>query len=284
MLKISYKNIDSLIGNVKLGKSISSDIETVLNDDFIWAGKNTSGVNYASLNADKLDTLTYPDKLLSQSVWSVFKNSDNFLMIGTSDDLSIINDTQVQKNTEINGIDLSYIMAITESDDAVWLGDLKQRLLKYQNDKLEKVNLSGVNNLSIRLLLFDQEQNTLWIGTKHNGLYRLNLTTNKVYSYQKNTLPSNKVRALYLDKNQMLWIGTGNGLTRLNTKTNQFNLDIGVNNNALSLSDEDVRAIQPVGNSRYLLATGNGLTVLDFKNKTKQFFIEKSGLPKFWRR
>jgi ligand-binding sensor domain-containing protein/AraC-like DNA-binding protein len=61
-----------------------------------------------------------------------------------------------------------------------------------------------------------------WIGTKSNGLYCYDLKTDSLRQYTKaNGLSSNYVNAILKDERGDLWIGTEEGLNRLNPQTGQ---------------------------------------------------------------
>lgn len=128
----------------------------------------------------------------------------------------------------------------------LWILNSENGLLRYNilNHKVtnftsdRKNNNSLCNNNVVQML---QDNNgAYWIATT-NGLDKLELRTNEkgVESYQfthftntnENTIPSNHVKCILLENN-FIWIGTDEGLCKLETKTNQIiqHEEINVNN------------------------------------------------------
>ncbi|MCB0686575.1 MAG: hypothetical protein KDC53_08620 [Saprospiraceae bacterium] len=75
-----------------------------------------------------------------------------------------------------------------------------------------------INNLHIRSFFIDNNRN-YWIGTRYNGVIRLNQNNNGAWSilqYDKtNGLSSNWVSCFAQDENENIWVGTHNGLNKL---------------------------------------------------------------------
>ncbi len=70
--------------------------------------------------------------------------------------------------------------------------------------------------------IHEDKEGFLWLGT-NNGLSVLNLTNNKISTYdRKNGLSSNTVCGIVPDEKGNYWISTYNGLSYFDRKTNQF--------------------------------------------------------------
>ncbi len=70
--------------------------------------------------------------------------------------------------------------------------------------------------------LVQSDQNTVWLGTPSSGLYRYDLDSKKLIDYNEvYGLAFNAIRVLAADK-RYLWIGTSEGLRRLDTKNGQI--------------------------------------------------------------
>lgn len=72
--------------------------------------------------------------------------------------------------------------------------------------------------------ILNVENCDVWVGTYHNGLYRINAQNQKVrgnYVHDPedpSTISSDLIRSLMEDKDGNIWIGTGRGLNRLNAE------------------------------------------------------------------
>ncbi len=82
----------------------------------------------------------------------------------------------------------------------------------------------GLNELAI------DKNNTIWIGTRRNGVLAFNETGNKkkalTTEQTKGTLPDLRVNTLAVDNNNRIWIGTLKGLVVFNNAANLFEATI----------------------------------------------------------
>ncbi len=70
---------------------------------------------------------------------------------------------------------------------------------------------------SVKVSCLTEYANNLWIGT-NDGLYVINKKRNKIshhYTPTNSDLVSKQVNFVYKDKNNVLWVGTGNGVIRI---------------------------------------------------------------------
>src|SRR5450830_1668369 len=90
--------------------------------------------------------------------------------------------------------------------------------------RFKKLGPLGNDEPSMLSLLQDR-QGFMWIGTHVNGLYRYNGYQAVRYtsrSNDANSLPHDRVSALYEDARGRIWAGTQDGLARYNPATNDF--------------------------------------------------------------
>ena len=71
------------------------------------------------------------------------------------------------------------------------------------------------------------KSDNLWIGTEHGGLDCLNLKTGKFTHYPPGPddghhVIDERITTLYRDNSGNLWIGTGGGLNRMDSKTGRL--------------------------------------------------------------
>lgn len=112
---------------------------------------------------------------------------------------------------------------------------------------------------NIRCLLKDRCY--LWIGTQAIGLYRLNIITNELSTFQANendseSLVENSIRSLYRDRQGRVWIGTrSNGIVVMDRLSQKF---MGID---IPLEDDIVNAILIDSKKRVWVGTENGLVM-----------------------
>ncbi|WUR12380.1 diguanylate cyclase [[Empedobacter] haloabium] len=120
----------------------------------------------------------------------------------------------------------------------------------------------GNDEPSILSLLQDR-QGFMWIGTHVNGLYRYNGYHAVRYtsrSNDPNSLPHDRVSALYEDRQGRIWAGTQNGLARYNPETNNFTVfraELGPKNRGI------IKAIISDGKDGMWIASWGGLQHFD---------------------
>jgi len=77
---------------------------------------------------------------------------------------------------------------------------------------------NAIRNVGVRSIAEDKKNN-IWLGTRYNGLYRLEFNNLKLASVKQFTsqdgLTDNFVYSITCDQNNTLWIGTQNGLDKL---------------------------------------------------------------------
>ncbi|OJJ21075.1 hypothetical protein BKI52_10920 [marine bacterium AO1-C] len=114
--------------------------------------------------------------------------------------------------------------------DELWVGTRGHGLFKF-NTKLKKFtkeyshrksyNGTRIGHPTVIVVTKDYRGN-LWLATR-NGLSRLNTRKDVFTNYRhsadnKNSISGNYVSALYIDKNNIMWIGTHDGLNKLDLK------------------------------------------------------------------
>ena len=128
--------------------------------------------------------------------------------------------------------------------------------------RFKKLGPLGNDEPSMLSLLQDR-QGFMWIGTHVNGLYRYNGYQAVRYtsrSNDANSLPHDRVSALFEDPQGRIWAGTQNGLARFNPETNNFTTfvaDTGPKNRGI------IKAIISDGKDGMWIATWGGLQHFD---------------------
>jgi signal transduction histidine kinase/DNA-binding response OmpR family regulator/ligand-binding sensor domain-containing protein len=133
-----------------------------------------------------------------------------------------------QKGAEIETYTLYF-----DQDGTLWIGT-QQGLIRTDHPQTRPVfslyknsqtNRQSLSNDFVLSLLNDPNQPTryLWVGTKGNGLDRLDKQTGSVdHITEKQGLPNKVVYGILADEFRNLWLSTNRGLAQFNPKTNQF--------------------------------------------------------------
>lgn len=195
--------------------------------------------------------------------------------------------------TRING-------TVFDNQGNLWVTDVLAA------NKLKKLNSSGTwQTFDLRILQTNSAQelntiqidntNSLWIGTRRNGVYVYNengdrkraLTTEPT----KGSLPHANVRAVAVDKNNRIWLGTQSGMVVFNNASGLFDasiydaepiiiLDDGIPKKLLG--DQTVNTITIDGADNKWFGTDNGgvlYTNPNGQNTLASFNKDNSPLP-----
>ena len=167
-----------------------------------------------------------------------------------------------------------------DSSGILWIGTLGQGLERFDPATGIFTHFrKGPNRLGsdfVQALLVDHE-GILWIGTE-DGLNRFEAQTNKFFHYRNQSndttsISNNVVVAIYEDKQNTLWIGTGSvyggkedegGLNRMDKKTGKFTRYLYDPKNPSSLINNKVRSIFEDSKGNFWVGTaGDGLHTMD---------------------
>mgnify|MGYP001209330461 CR=1 FL=1 len=110
------------------------------------------------------------------------------------------------------------------SDQRIFIGTLSSGVFVIDQKKKIRQIIPTVSQISD---IFEDYKKNIWIGTWQDGLYEIGKSGSIKHFLCKpgqtgNGLSSNFVRAICEDQNEFLWIGTNNGLNRLNVETGTF--------------------------------------------------------------
>lgn len=117
--------------------------------------------------------------------------------------------------TKEDGLTSNTIWSIYEDNKGtVWIGADGGGLVKFENDVFQVVNNEKIIGEYISCIIEDRDS-SLWIGTRDGaGIYKID--RNGVTSIDTgNGLLSNDVYSFYVDKKNILWVATDNGLCKV---------------------------------------------------------------------
>ncbi len=224
---------------------LSNRVWTLLKGDssIIWIGSAKGLDKYDTKKKQFTHFVNNPkdsNSISERAVNALFKDEDGTLWIGTwgsgLNKLDKYSQTFVRYRFNIskpsqNG--KNKIKVIKKLDNQTLLLGTNRGLLKFSKSTFTFIPFTenendSINQISVLSILKDSKNN-LWIGTHHNGIYKIN-KFNSVINYRKSrlnpeNLSDNWVQALLEDKNGNVWIGTGRGIDKYSPfKQNFHNL------------------------------------------------------------
>ena len=223
------------------------------------------------------------DGLSQVSSNDLLKDSSGFVWIATEDGLNRFDGREfkhfMHSATDSLSISGNQITKLTEDKAGnIWVGT-NGKGLNYYDRKFNvfhrfKLNYSKDQNELISDILISQD-GAIWVASKKSGLHRLQIDENGAYS-QKNFIPNNSISSLFLDNDQILWIGDFNGqIFQIDTRENsdlQINpvVNIGGQIRSFFYTDEHL-----------LIGSDLGFYMYNFTTKKINFFeLDETGESK----
>lgn len=170
-------------------------------------------------NDQLFNNLKVKDGLPSNEIYAITQDSLGFMWFATNNGFVRYDGYEMKvyrKNRSGNiALNNNQVTCIANAKNlGMWIGSYEG--LMYFDSKTgqsKTVNLGGTRE--IRCLL-NQGDSIIWAGSAE-GLFKINSSnfSYQIFTQQNSTLGSNIVRALYLDHNLTLWVGTFDGINYL---------------------------------------------------------------------
>jgi len=245
-------------------------------------------INTENYTIKRIEHPLFFNQAIYDTPFPVFQISENKVLIGTSSGLFIY-DTQSKKVNSLPDFNNHAINTIHKfSSDKVLIGTNRGIFLSDLQLKNGSVNINSgtvVNSLAI------DSKKQIWTGT-NAGLFQLyfDIGTQKTKMVSQfvqsiethpNYLTNNDVQALLIDKSENLWIGTLNGLDKVDLKAKKFKLYRNSNNpGSVNLLDNVIAAIFINDNNDIWIGNwGKGLNIYNRENKTVVHYTSSSKAP-----
>lgn len=168
---------------------------------------------------------------ISQNVVkAILQDKNGFMWFGSNDGLTKYDGYRIKKYRQMpfgeNTLLDNYIIDLEEDKNGdIWvatskgLTKLNPKEEIFTNYETDISSLNKINSKKISAILEDKKKN-LWVGTSDKGLNKYDETKDQFINYEVD-LTSQNITTIYEDKMGYLWIGTKNGVNRVNIKTNE---------------------------------------------------------------
>ena len=252
--------------------SVFKDSEGIL-----WVG--TDGDGLYSIGPDQRVLKHYKNEKSSgkqlNTVVSIFEDSNHNLWIGTylnglakidrkSLKMSFLNNLVDEQNNPVKSI----YSIVEDSNKNLWLGSMGSGLFKLhlpsENIKSCNIQISDApkgptffNNKWINKLLLDASEEWLYVAS-YDGISRYNLKQEKFQSFPQGIrhFGGEIVYTIHSDNDDHLWMGTANGLIKIDTDFKQL-AKYTINN---GLPSNTIYSIEETPRRQLWIATNHGLS------------------------
>ena len=221
-----------------------------------WDGKRDVFVRY-------LGHSTSSGKYLSSSLRTLHAGkSSNTFFIGTKDGLEK-HDLEKNRFERVDSIP-DEVNAIEESGTKIWLGTaLGLKCIDNRTWELtgEEVWSRPGLHVAVSALCLEGDS-VLWVGKRDCGLTRVDLASDNTRNFVKDAdgLPSDRIRAVYVDSRSWVWAGTTQGLCRLSADRDKWILygeEDGFTEEGVQTIGEDSDGNMWIGTASGIVRMGN---------------------------
>jgi diguanylate cyclase (GGDEF)-like protein len=171
----------------------------------------------------RFDRLSVEQGLSQSSVADILQDQRGYIWLATEDGLDRYDGLsfKVYRHDRADAASLpsSFVWDVEEDGAGdVWIATTAG-LARWQRATDRIVRQDELTGVSIRALRFAPRERALWIGTRDQGLVRLDVASGAVTRFahdaaQAGSLADDRVYALHLDRKDRLWVGTEAGLDR----------------------------------------------------------------------
>ena len=265
---------------------IHQNIRCVIEDNYgnLWVGTHR-GINKFNFKEERFEVYSYDgvdrEEFENEGYNSAFKYNNRYLWFASYTSGIVIIDTETEEYQRIlkNDIDegslkSNHIRAIyRDRSGLLWVSTKFEGVFIYDRRKEmfnkipEKYSLfQEVKNMHVLSFYKDSYKNVFWLGSKYNGLFKIDLNENKVTNYahdiyDPSSIASNRVHDIIRDRNGDIWVGLGNGFDRFVESSGKFQ----------HLGTAFVDAIAEDKNGNIWVGATEGVFIVDNKgNKLKR--------------
>ena len=285
-IKLDDKSVDNYKNNENEFSIPSNNVRDVLLDSKgkFWIATN-KGI--CSFDYEKEIFTTYNrepyenNSLIDDETFCLLKDSSGLIWVGTYSGISVFNPNSnlyhFKSNTyDENSLSGNMIHGIYEDNDkTLWVGTNKNGVDIINGDVTKHLNKENSNLISNFIEDITGFNNYVFIGT-NEGLSVLDKTDDKNYTItnytDKDGLPSNKIRSLFIDSKGYLWIGTNKGLAILDINNKKI-IDVTYILDDIGVSDKFIRAIYEDSKGNYYIGCFLQGGLIKINSNTKEYKI-----------
>lgn len=265
----------------------------------VWLGTNSGGVSYITRNADKFihyKPIPYrANTLRNAGVKGFAEDDDKRIWIATEGGVDVFD--PVKKTFKHyqhtldrkDGLSDNNIYCVARvGKDSMGFGSFEGGLDildiktgKFSNFRKDPLNPNSLSDNRIYKIFLDSKDN-VWIATWAGGLNRFNKNTKKMtrYSITRDLQKMNQalIYTINEDYDGNIWLGTEQGLYRLDVSTGDFKRYVHKNDDNTSLSNNIVTSILLDSKKNLWIGTaGGGINLFDRKKETFSLFNKNKG-------
>lgn len=273
--------------------------DAILNDiiqdprGFMWFATNGGVARYDGYSMRTFTSAPDSPKALNSSFATALEiDKEGRIWIGTGNAGISVYDpdadslTHYREGPQSGALGADGITALLrDSEGSMWVGTSTGVLDRFDAATKSFTHFRAIEELDTAITTLAQaEGRTLWIGTIDAGLFRFDIETGDVLSHYLASeapegLTHNEIRAVFQDEGGVVWVGTADGLNRLDPKTGTFDKYRHDPNDPRSLSNSAVSVIYKDSRGILWVGTDNGLNRKAPKQRGFERFMRDPAAP-----
>ena len=237
--------------------------------DLLWIGTEKSGIAFYGDNIYKFQSTFNGD------ITAITQDIDGNIWYGTSDK-GVIGYNGALASLKISCME-------TTTDGSIWVGSRQNGLTRIKNGtshifSMARDSMKTLIDDHINALAKDNSGN-LWIAT-NGGLqvYNPKMNTFSSYTRENGLLNTNNITSLFYGKNNMLLIGTSEGMIILNLSNREKTLLTGNSTNIKTFTNNYITQVYEDSRGLMWIGTREGLNVYNSATDSLNYITEKNGL------
>lgn len=246
----------------------------------------TVGLRLEAQNNSNFTEFTIEDGLVMSQIESIVQDDEGNLWVGTIGGLSQYDGQEFTNFTQKQGLAEDWISRcyFSKQSNTLWLGHRGGgiSIKKTGEDRFTDLKIESHTKYSTVTAFAEDKNGNIWIGVNKVGVLKFDVKSNEVTAIKGSQ--SEIITSLVADKNNVLWVGSANGVMLVNIEngsvmhrldqSNELN-DNMVNNLCLAMEDEVWIATTYDGIVRVKIPS----TTADYKKTlSKKYLNQEDGL------
>lgn len=201
---ISYSENDGLSSSL-----IMSMVED--KNQNLWF--STYGKGVSKFDGEEYQHFDVDDGLGNNTVWCSLLDHEGDVWFGTSNGFSVYNEQHFKTYSKEQGLKSKRVYALSEDEEGnIWVGTREGfSVWNRKHDTIANYIEQDEVSRNVRFI-YNENQNDIWLCSS-DGLLKYNLKQQEIKKYTtQDGLPDNSVMSILKDRNNVLWVGTNNGL------------------------------------------------------------------------
>lgn len=243
----------------------------------------------------KFEEIGIKDGLPHSTVFGITQDQKGYMWFGTRNGVVRFDGKKMKifQNIKNNKNSLSYNDSggvIEDKKGNIWIrtwgGGINKFDPKSGNFEIYKHEQGNEKTLASNKIqyIFQDRKGNILAGTFDAGLSIFDYQTKNFKTFKhdpksKSSLTNNRVWSVIDDNKGFIWVGTENGLNRLNPKTGEVKRFIHDPEDKKSIRDNQIRMLTPAKNNKIWVATSRGMDLFNPETgKTEEFIKDQSKL------